>query len=66
MPNIVTRLVSRQHHHKLRATALAVLTLHVATMALHDGAHQRQTQANTAFALARTGQAVEGLEDAFA
>src|SRR6218665_671181 len=59
-------LVRRQGQHKAGATASVVFAVHAAVVAPRNRAHQGQPQAPAAGALAGAGQAVEGLEDAFA
>src|SRR6218665_3975313 len=59
-------LVRRQVQHKAGATASVVFAVHAAVVAPGNRAHQGQPQAHAAGALAGAGQAVEGLEDAFA
>jgi hypothetical protein len=56
----------RKFQHEAAAAAFARLAAHAAAMALGDLAHQRQAQADAAFALGMAGQAEEGLEDALA
>src|SRR6218665_2819901 len=59
-------LVRRQVEHKAGANGSVVLAVHAAVVAPRNRAHQGQPRARAAGALAGAGQAVEGLEDAFA
>src|SRR6218665_2655294 len=59
-------LVRRQVKHRAGAAAGVVFAVHAAVVAPGNRAHQGQPQAPAAGALAGAGQAVEGLEDAFA
>src|SRR6218665_2608484 len=59
-------LVRRQAQHKAGPTARVVFALHAAVVAPGNRARRGQPQAHAAGALAGAGQAVEGLEDAFA
>src|SRR6218665_2122340 len=59
-------LVRRQVQPKAGATASLVFAVNAAVGAPGNRAHQGQPQAQAAGALAGAGQAVEGLEDAFA
>src|SRR6476620_10240503 len=59
-------LITGDAYHEACPGALRRLALHRAVVALGDGAHQRQAQADTAIAFAGARQAIERLENALA
>src|SRR4051812_22027890 len=57
-------LLTRERQHEAGTAAGVFLAMDGPVVALGDGAHERQAQADAALPLARAPQAVEGFEDA--